>query len=177
MSEQTNHSIVGTRPTATPTHCLFRRGVSWFALPAFAVREVMPLPDMVRVPGTSDTFAGLCHVRSEFLPVLNLNSALSELGACDEPILLILDDTDGPWGVLVDEVSALQTLEVSDAPETEVMGDNCAVVGWATQDANVIQVLDQARIRQQAEAELAAIWQSPDLLADVLTPTTAGAKL
>lgn len=118
---------------------------------------------MVNVPGTPSTFAGLCHVRSEFIPVLNLDSVLSERGSSGDQIMLILDDADGPWAVLVDELSSLQSLEVSDAPDADVVERGSAVIGWAMFGENVIQVLDQSRIRQFAEHALSEIWQLTDL--------------
>jgi chemotaxis signal transduction protein len=154
-----------TGSALTPSHCVFRHGPSWLALPAIAVREVLPQPDMVTVPGTPDTFAGLCHVRSEFIPVLNLDSVLSGHRHSHDQIMLILDDTDGPWAVLVDEVASLQFLEMSDAPESTLNDtQNAAIVGWAIFGETVIQVLDQSRIRQLAEHELSAMWQSTALL-------------
>ena len=123
MNQYTTHRYGESEATATPTHCVFRRGLSWLALPAIAVREALPRPDMVPVPGTPSTFAGLCHVRSEFIPVLNLDSVLSEHGSSGDQIMLILDDADGPWAVLVDELSSLQSLEVFDP----LSADNSAV--------------------------------------------------
>ena len=170
-----NHLYGSTLPvsTLTPTHCVFRHGPSWLALPALAVREAVPRPDMVFVPGTPGTFVGLCHVRSEFIPVLNLDSVLSEVSHTGEQIMLILDDADGPWAVLVDEVASLQALETSDAPESDVSDSRSAIVGWATFGETVIQVLDQSRIRQLAEQELSAMWQSTDPLRQNVTDAAA----
>lgn len=156
-----------------PSHCVFRHGPTWLALPATAVREVLPQPDMVVVPGTPETFVGLCHVRSEFIPVLNLESVLSGHGHASDQIMLILDDTDGPWAVLVDEVASLQFLEMSDAPESDSADTESAIVGWATFGETVIQVLDQSRIRQLAERELSAMWQSADPLQRQVTDAGA----
>jgi len=150
--------------TPTATHCLFRRGSSWLALPALAVREAMPRPNMVFVPGTPNIFVGLCHVRSEFIPVLNLDSVLPECDQSDDEVMLVVDDTDGAWAVLVDEVTSLRALEISDAPVADVFDTSCAVVGWATDGNKVIQVLDQSRIRMLAEQELSAMWNSADLM-------------
>jgi len=150
----------GSRTVGSPTHCVFRHGTSWLAIPATAVREVMPRPEMVSVPGTTSTFVGLCHVRSEFVPVLNLASVLPHGDRSDEQIMLVLEDTDGPWALLVDEVASLQPLETSDAPESDALKSSSAVIGWATYGESVIQVLDQSRIRQFAEQELAVRWQS-----------------
>lgn len=171
-----------------PTHCVFRSGTAWQALPATAIREVMPRPEMIRVPGTPPTFIGMCHVRSEFIPVLDLKAVLAEgdqptswadsrnsnprnraandnsahqaFSTPDEPILILLDDKDGAWAILVDEVISLQRLESSDAPQRDAFDSFNAVVGWATFSGSVIQILDQARIRQLAEQDLSLMWQS-----------------
>lgn len=95
--------------------------------------------------------------------MLNLDSVLSERGSSGDQIMLILDDADGPWAVLVDELSSLQSLEVSDAPDADVVERGSAVIGWAMFGENVIQVLDQSRIRQFAEHALSEIWQPTDL--------------
>lgn len=153
------HSIAPIGPAVS--HCVFRSGSLWLALPAAAVREVMPRPDMVCVPGTPKSFVGLCHVRSEFIPVLNLRTVLSGSDESDQQILLILDSVHGAWGILVDEVTSLQSLEVSDAPEIDDGDQTSPVPGWATLGDLVIQVLDHDCIRDIAEQELTRIWQSP----------------
>lgn len=147
-------------PKRNPTHCVFRHGPTWLALPATAVREVLPRPEMVAVPGTSREFVGLCHVRSEFIPVLNLNSVLPDSRQSGEHVMLILEDPDGPWALLVDQVTSLQPLEISDAPECDSAGPEAAIIGWATLNDTVIQVLDQSRIRQFAEYRLSCVWHS-----------------
>lgn len=141
---------------ASIVHCVFRRGASWFALPAVAVREVLARPDMVRVPETPTTFEGLCHVRSEFIPVVNLECLTNDAAHSEDRIMLILDDDEGPWGILVDEVATLCVLEISDAPESQHAEDHSAVVGWATHGEILIHVLESARVRKAVERELAA---------------------
>ncbi len=138
-----------------PTHCIFRHGGAWLAFPATSIRQVMACPQMVSVPRTPATIIGLCHVRSEFIPVLTLDALICERSRSDDGILLIIDDSDGPWGVLVEEVSALKRLEVSDAPESASGSVTSAVTGWATLGDVVIQVLDPMVVRELAERELA----------------------
>lgn len=165
--QQTLHTA--TDPTAAardqvPSHCVFRYGASWMALPALAVREVMPRPDMVTVPGTPASLVGLSHVRSEFVPVLDLSAMLPDQPWSDGRIMLILDDLEGAWAVLVDEVAALQPLEVSDAPETDGAGARDVVSGWATWEDTVLQILDPVRIRGLACQALSDIWRSSNPL-------------
>ena len=153
---------------AAAIFCVFRRAETWLALPATSVREVLPCPDMVSLPLTPRAFAGLCHVRSEFIPVVNLESILPSDSPTVDQVLLVIPAADGPWGLLVDQVMNLKQLEPSDAPEDE--GDEMlnAVVGWATEDHKVIQILDAARIRRVAESQLAGMWPSPEVRAHSL---------
>ena len=146
---------------ASIVHCVFRRGASWFALPAVAVREVLSRPAMVRVPEPPVTFEGLCHVRSEFIPVVNLACLTADAVRSEDRIMLVLEDDDGPWGILVDEVTTLCVLEISDAPEAQHIGNHSAVVGWATHGDILIHVLELARVRTTAERELAACRPAP----------------
>lgn len=146
--------------TVAPTFCVFRHRTSWLAFPAHSVREVLVRPEMVVVPGTPESFIGLCHLRSEFIPVLNLSCALSGSSESDGSIMLVLDDADGPWAVLVDQVRSLQALEMSDAPEGDPAQAETPVIGWATFNDEVIQVLDSSRIRHGAEHALAVMWNS-----------------
>ena len=161
--------------TNTPTHCVFRCGAEWLALPTLSVREVRPASEPVFVPGLPGVFRGLLHVRSEFVPLLNLASVLRQPETSDGEIMLVLDDVDGPWAVFVDEVSGLRALDISDAPESDAAGIASVVTGWATVDDEVVQVLDQSAIRQFAERELASTGRSSGLQANASTRERMGA--
>lgn len=137
------------------THCIFRHGSRWLALPAASVREALPSPSLVNVPSTSDRFAGLCHLRSEFLPVLNLSNIPHDDVGRAERIMLVVNDSDSCWAVLADEVLTLAALEFSDAPEPGSDAVSSAVIGWATHNGHVVQILDPASLRDMAERELA----------------------
>jgi len=56
---------------------------------------------------------------------------------------------------MVDQVQSLLPLEISDSPESAEMKWDSAVVGWATHDESVIQILDPGRVRDLAEQQLA----------------------
>jgi chemotaxis signal transduction protein len=139
----------------TLTHCVFRRGRHQLAIPATQVREVLHSPAMISLPRTPPVFTGLCHLRSEFIPVLDLDSFLNcELESQDD-FLLVIEDSDCAWALMVDQVQAILSLEISDAPEVAEMNWDSAVVGWATHDQSVIQILDPGRVRELAEQQLA----------------------
>ena len=62
----------------TDKYCIFRQGDSLFALPATCVLEVAANPGVSSVPGVEQVLAGICHLRNEFLAVVNLSVLASE---------------------------------------------------------------------------------------------------
>src|SRR5262245_31182062 len=142
------------------THCVFRRGTSWFGLPALSVREVLSRPAVVLVPQARSPLTGLCHVRSEFLPVLNLGPLIGEDAAFlpSEAQMIVVVSVEGNWGLLVDQVAALTALETSVAPEGSSSAWLAAVLGWATYRDQVVRVLEPSIYYRLAEATLESGW-------------------
>ena len=158
-TQPSNESMKRFEIQPGPTHCVMRRGASWFAMPAEAVGEVLFRPPLVVVPQSDPVLAGLCHVRSEFFPVLRLDPLMiDDLSALPpERQMAIIDSNNAPWALLVDQVSALASLEMSAAPEADVSESwSEAVIGWATYESNVVRVLDTQRFRSLAEK---ALWK------------------
>ena len=150
-------------------HCIFRRGTSWFALPALSVREVLLRPAIAHVPHTGPLLTGLCHVRSEFLPVFNLGPLLGGVQSShvSETQMLVVMSVEGNWGLLVDQVAALASLETSVSTEGDSSSWFAAVLGWATYHDQVVRVLEPTVFYRLAEAAL-------ELEHDKRTETIAG---
>lgn len=148
-----------TRSTAI--FCVFRRGTMWFAFPAETVREVMERPGLVSVPGNTDVLAGLCHVRSEFTPVVRLNRLLTEDSTRlpDEQQMLVMNHSDGAWGVLADEVRALVHLEPSAGEDvTDQESWTAVITGWAAWNSESVRVLHAGNLRDLIETQLGRSW-------------------
>lgn len=130
-------------------HCVFRRANSWFALPALSVREVLFRPEIVAVPDSSKRVTGLCHLRSEFLAVVNLNGFLTEDAAevCSEGQMIVVNGPEGPWALLVDEVKALLVLETTAVSDGHAPNNASeVVVARAVQGSDIVHVLDPDRL-------------------------------
>ena len=144
------------------THCVFRSGAGRFALPADAVREVLPCPALVAVPHSDPVLVGVCHLRSEFVPVLRPNELAleGERHPPTEQQLIVIDQKGGPWGLLVDQVAGLMSLELSAAADDEAgeVQDTSALVGWATYESEIVRVLDAQRLHAQALETLTKSW-------------------
>ena len=142
------------------THCVFRRGSTLFAFPTYSVREVMERPAMAQVPHTKYLLAGLCHVRNRFIPVLRLDELLVESTGSlpEEQKMLVMDDPEGAWGVLADDVHSLASLEVSAAAEAapdDKWSDS--IVGLAAYETQVVRILHPERLREVAEQDLLTV--------------------
>jgi len=148
-------------------HCIFRCGTSYFSLLATSIREITLSPQLVRIPGCDESLAGLCHVRSEFVPVLHLNAMLGERNAnvTDHKKMLVLNGTGGSWALSVSEVTALQSLETLVNPEMRLNEIRlAAVMGTATYQNEVIRVLDPKKLYRLAQELLQdswATWMNP----------------
>jgi chemotaxis signal transduction protein len=153
--------------SASNKHCVFLSGRAFFSVPAVAVREITIAPPLVKVPESDASLAGLCHLRSEFVPVILLNSLLDG-DACDysQPHnkLLVLNGSS-VWGILIAEAAALESLETIIAPDIRVDESNCnPVMGTAMHRDEIVRVLDPTRILQLAQRSLENGWDSPQQL-------------
>lgn len=136
-------------------YCVFRRGAVWLALPAYALRRVISSQDLVAVPMSPPVLAGICHRQGEFLPVLTLDPVMNLTSRQSQRLMLVIDDLDGNWGLLVDEVKALVRLDVSNPGAISNADASSIVTGWATFDEEVVRILDYSLLREIADRELA----------------------
>ncbi len=151
------------RHQACDKYCVFIGGSDWYALPALAVREVASCPTLFRVPASDGALAGICHLRNEFLVIVRLDLLQGrEPNSCPRPRqLLILPSTAGAWGLLVDEVVALESLETSMRTEIDrESGHLDTQMGAATYRDNFVRLLDPHRLYLYAEQQLRATWAS-----------------
>lgn len=142
-------------------HCVFRCVPSWFSLPATAVRELRLAPDLVAVPGSHAALAGLCHVHSEFLPVLRLNVLLDDQPAVNsqDEKLLVISGSGRNWALLITDVVALESLETLVDPNAPVTNQQLAAVrGTATYRDQIVRVVDPGALYRHIQETLNSCW-------------------
>lgn len=140
-----------------------RRGSSWFAVPALSIREIVPPASLTAVPAAPALVAGLCHERNEFFVVLRLEALAGEHAPApsDKPRMLVLTGPHGPWGLLIDEIAGIESLEVSVNAEAKQPDSwMAAVLGSATHDGRVVRVLDVGSLYRFAERSLSEHWRA-----------------
>ena len=144
-------------------HCVIKSGGQGYALPAMVIRYVTPAPPVFPAPQTDQMMAGICHLRSEFLAVIDLNT-LARIGDAvnddsqSNTQLVAISSMQGNWGLLVDQVETLASLEHTTHGETDRRGFASAIIGSATHNGQFLSVLDPNRLYKLVEDRLRAAW-------------------
>jgi len=168
IMKQTQHSSTAAVATLSDLsrsdkHCIFRSGPTWFSVPAISVREIAIAPEIVPVPNCHPALTGLCHLRSEFIPVLQLNALLEHDSprATESQNKLLVINGHSPWSFLIAEAAALQSSETLIAPDGR--GDDAsqtAMMGTAMYRGQIVRVLDPTRLFRLAQRTLEGFWAS-----------------
>lgn len=144
---------------ACEKYCVFQRGRSVFAILATSVREVGLKPKVVQVPDSHPHLAGLAHVRNEFVPLLQDTELATGANDLHDAQIVILNHEHGAWGLLVDRVVGLLSLDVSLCGESQgTRGWGAAVMGSATWDHRVVQVLDERALYRSISDDFNQYW-------------------
>jgi purine-binding chemotaxis protein CheW len=127
---------------------LFRLDEAVFALPAAAVAEILPLPNLDRPPGSPAVLAGFMNLGGEPLAVADLAVVLDAGTEADPQDVYrhVLRLASGDLGLLVDRVTNLAvtaTVAAQVDPKDSVGG---AVVARLTVAGTFATLLDPARL-------------------------------
>lgn len=141
---------------------VFSLGGEAFAVAIEKVREIIRVPHMTWVPGSSELVRGVINLRGNVVAVIDLAGILS-LPAPDESALsrIIVVDFDGDMvGMLVDSVS--QVAEIVPSVIEPALGtldekQKKFVVSQSNQDNTMIGILDLQQIINEARAAQPAI--------------------
>lgn len=150
-------------------HCVFCSDDQWFAVPAMVVRTIVPCPDLSPVPFSDPILVGVSQIQNEFIPIVSLRALTQiqyESAPSHEQQVMVFNGPAGPWGLLVDRAVALATLEMSIASYS---GDQDrwarAVLGSASYQQHVLQVLDPDAVFEYAHQLIDGFWENSGLSA------------
>ena len=161
-------------------YCVFRADDAEYAVSADRVREVADLVPIVPVPEAPPVLVGMCHLRTEFVPVLGVNPLIGagESRLRDGSYLLVFHADEGPWALLIQRALSLEVLEVGYADsETEWDDVSRVTLGTATYRDGVVRVLDAGRIYRIAAEVLQSQWSSLRSADAETTVETASSRL
>ncbi len=158
-------------------HCVFRCGDVMFALPATTVREVTLMPTIVTVPLSHPSLAGIGNLRSEFLPVIDLEPLVGNQAhlVADTGQLLVIDSALGSWAIAIDKVIAIDGIETHIDPGQRNENTISVLLGTASYDGKVISVLDVNGLQRIAQQTQESQWSGLETVrsSTVSTLTTA----
>ena len=128
--------------------CLFQSGAATYAVSLEFVAEVVEVERLVRVPHSPPRIVGLCTLRREVIPVVNLGELQeSEAGPifAAKTMVLLLRTTRGYWAVQINAEGIVVTDEImptaSPAETTEDRPGHCRT-GTLTRASTSYTVID-----------------------------------
>jgi purine-binding chemotaxis protein CheW len=94
--------------------CTFRVGEHWFGVDVHAAQEVIPMPAMTSVPLTGNGLWGLISLRGRVVPTVDIGRQLKlkDRRRGLSTMIMVTDSTDGPLGLVVDEVGEVVEVEL-----------------------------------------------------------------
>jgi len=116
---------------------------------------------------------GLCHLRNEFLPVVQLRDGVFDVNSSSQnQQIVVVSAAGGSWALLVDRVIGLVPLEVSLSSEgSSAIGWSSSVMGSASHDDQIVQVLDANALFRYFDASLSQSWQNTQAPQEMLSTT------
>ncbi|MCW2275800.1 chemotaxis protein CheW [Rhodoblastus acidophilus] len=132
-----------------------------FALPVRVVREILDHQPAFRIPNGPRHLLGLCHVRGQAVPVIDLRMRLGLTPT--EPTantrVLVVDIKVGAraltLGIVVDrvfEVTAARSDEVDTAPDIGARWASAYIEGVVRRDDSFVVIVDLAHLLSEGEA-------------------------
>ncbi len=145
---------------ASNKHCVFRSDDHWYSVPAVSIREIVTAPSVMPVPECHEALAGLCHLRSDFVPVLSLRALLESgrPGSADPQDNLLVFSHRNPWALLISGSAGLESVETIVSQESSLPHTNNPVIGTAMSQDRVVRVLNPNTLLKKARLALESFW-------------------
>lgn len=153
-------SSVNEPDIASDKHCVFRCGETWFSVPAVSVREIVMTPELVAVPDCHEALVGLCHLRSDFIPVVTLQSLLDSAAsiANDNSSCLLVFDHACAWALLISGSAGLEAIETIVSQDSRSDHDHSVVIGTAMFRDRIVRVLNPNALLAKAQQAFEGHW-------------------
>jgi chemotaxis signal transduction protein len=157
---------------STDKYCVFRSRQDRFCLPATDIRNVASRPVLCPVPLTHEVLAGLAHEQREFFPVYSFSNARDAAAGPDlEPHMLVMIGENGAWGLLVDEVFGLESLELSLHPRRDrTAGWSSVAIGSTTWCETFVTAIDPRVLIEFIQSRVQEFWDGVRQRAAVSAP-------
>jgi purine-binding chemotaxis protein CheW len=147
MSDENQKQDINT--DISDRYLCFNLGTEEFAIPLLAVREVIGVPEITRVPQAPNYFLGITNLRGQIISVLDLRQKLGIKSTnTSETTVIICDFGTFCLGSVVDSVNKVLSPEEKDLGPKPTMTEskaNTHIMGVINQDDKIILRLDIAK--------------------------------
>lgn len=152
---------------------LFRlSGRQCFAINVLKVKEVIPAPQLTRVPHAHPAVCGMAHLRGEPLTVIDLGPAIGHprIGEGDAAWVIITEFNRSMQGFRVRSVERIAVCDWKNVlPPPAGSGGNVYITGVTSVEGELVQVLDVERVLAETMAT-----EVQDAVYDELRPLIQG---
>jgi purine-binding chemotaxis protein CheW len=160
---------VSNKQQGTQQFVTFMAGDEVFAADMSPVKEIIRVPEVVRVPLAPSALEGLANLRGKVLPIISLRRLFGfpELEHDDSTRALVVD-VGQPIGFVVDRVSSVVGVEASRIEDVGSIKTtvNTEVISGLIKDVGghaMIMVLDFAKLVEREFSQIAAISKDTDV--------------
>lgn len=117
---------------------LYCQGSPAVLVPLDSLVEVLPLTQVVPMPGMPDPVVGICNWRGEVVWLVDVNVLLDRDPLYQNPqsayTAVILDFADQPLGLVAHQVGQIQTIETQKIDQTSTKSNPLLLGSWQGQD-------------------------------------------
>lgn len=124
----------------------FKLNAHSFGVPIGRVKEINQIGEITPVPQSPNFVAGVINLRGRVIPVIDLRIKLDLVASSftRETCVIVIENTHGPMGMIVDAVMDVVSLNESqlEPPPLIQKHENKAITGVAKVDSRVLILLD-----------------------------------
>ncbi len=152
IDDRTN--LAGTNRLEILMFCLGRKdnleNDTRFGINVFKVRELMTVPELIKIPEAAPSLVGVANIRGRAVPVIDLNHYCGYESSPDHNILIVTEFNNSTQGFLVSEVDDIIQLAWSEIVEpSELISnthDNMLTAMSKLQDDRILLLIDVEKI-------------------------------
>lgn len=152
IDDRTN--LAGTNRLEILMFCLGRKNQleneTRFGINVFKVRELMTVPELIKIPEAPPSLVGVANIRGRAVPVIDLNHYCGYESADDSKILIVTEFNNSTQGFMVSEVDDIIQLAWSQIVEpNELISsnyDNMLTAMSKLDDDSILLLIDVEKI-------------------------------
>lgn len=137
----------------------FSLGKEDYAIPLLAVREVIAVPEITKIPNTPPHFLGIMNLRGRIISVIDLRLKLGIKPTENKDACVIICDFGSlVIGVVIDSVNSVLTLQAGDIspkPQIESSKKTDYILGVTKRDEKLILLCDIAKTLDLQDHQMA----------------------